>query len=97
MADHYAVTKHLRDFRSADLMELGGALGLYYPHLRNMNPLMEEMVAAWLNKEDNVFSVSGDPSWTSLTKALRNTNHLGTAKKIEEGTHSASPNIIEHL
>ena len=82
MADHYAVTKHLRQLSNLDLIGVGGALGLYYPHLRKMNPLLEELVAAWLNREDNV---SGDPSWASLIKALRDINQPGIAQKIEEG------------
>ena len=85
MADHYAVTKHLRDFGNDELIGVGGALGLYYPHLRRMNPLLEEMVAAWLNREDNVLSASGDPSWASLIKALQDINQPGIAKKIAEG------------
>ena len=85
MADHYIVTKHLRDLSNdSDLIGLGGALGLYYPDLRRMNPLLEELVAAWL-RQDNVMSASGDPSWASLIKALQETNHPGIAKKIEEG------------
>ena len=64
---------------------MGGALGLYYPHLRKMSPLLEELVAAWLNREDNVLSASGDPSWTSLIKALRDIDQPGIAQKIEEG------------
>ena len=70
MTDHYAVTRHLRDLSNEDLIGVGGALGLYYPHLRKMSPLLEELVAAWLNREDNVLSASGEPSWASLIKAL---------------------------
>ena len=82
MADHYAITRHLRDLSKEDLIGVGGALGLYYPHLRKMSPLLEELVAAWLNREDNVLSASGAPSWTSLIKALRDINQSGTAQKI---------------
>ncbi len=82
MADHFTVTRHLRDLSNEDLIGVGEALGLYYPHLRKMNPLLEELVAAWLNREDNVQSASGDPSWASLSKALRDIGQSGTADKI---------------
>ena len=85
MADHYTVAKQLRDLSKEDLIGAGGALGLYYPHLRRMSPLLDEMVAAWLNREDNVLTASGEPSWASLIKALQDTNQPGIAKKIAEG------------
>ena len=85
MADHYAITKHLRDLSNEELIGVGGALGLLYPHLRRMSPFLEEMVAAWLNREDNVLSASGEPSWASLIKALQDIDQPGIAKKIAEG------------
>ena len=46
MADHYPITRHLRDLSNEELMDLGGALGLRYSHLRNMSrPLLNDMVA----------------------------------------------------
>ena len=85
MADHYTVTRHLRNLGNDELIRVGEALGLYYPHLRRMSPLLEEMVAAWLNREDNVLSASGDPSWSSLIKALRDINQPGIAGTISKG------------
>ena len=85
MADHYTVTRHLRNLSKEDLIGVGGALGLYYPHLRKMSPLLEELVAAWLNKEDNVQSASGDPSWSSLIKALQDIHQPGIAMTISSG------------
>ena len=85
MADHYSVTKQLKDLSSEELIGVGGALGLYYPNLRRMNPLLEEMVAAWLNRKDNVLSCSGDPSWVSLVKVLQDLCHPGIAKTISDG------------
>ena len=76
-------------------IDLGGALGLYYPHLRKMSPLLKEMVAAWLNREDNVLSASGDPSWASLIKALQDINQAGIAKKIAEGMELDVCNVIQ--
>lgn len=85
MTDHCTVTRCLKDLSSEDLIGVGTALGLYYPHLRKMNNLLEEIVTAWLNREDNVQSASGAPRWASLIKALRNINLPEIAQKIEEG------------
>ena len=86
MADHYAITKHLAPLLSEDLIELGLALGLYYPRLHNMSrSLLNEMVAAWLNREDSVLSATGEPSWASLVQALTDIHQPGIAKDISEG------------
>ena len=95
MADHFAVTEHLRDLcNESDLIRLGGALGLYYPHLRRMNPFLEELVAAWLNRRDNVLSASGDPTWVSLIKALQDIDQPGIAQKIEQGMYAAGGYLL---
>ena len=83
--DHFAVTRHLTNLGNAELMTLGGALGLHYPHLQRMAPLMNELVAAWLKSEDSVVAVSGPPSWASLTQALRIIGQNGIATNIETG------------
>ena len=85
VAAHYKITKHLGDLSNDELIKVGEALGLDYPHLRRMNPLLGEMVAAWLNREDNVLSVSGNPTWASLIKALQDINQPGVAETISEG------------
>ena len=83
MKDHFPVTKCLEDFSNDELMSLGTALGLRYTKVRNMRcPLLGEMVAAWLNGEDEVLSVTGAPSWDSLSKALKKINQPGIADKI---------------
>ena len=90
MADHYSVTKHLKDLSNEELMDLGGALGLHYSSLRSMSqPLLNEMVAAWLNGKDNVLSSTySDRSWSSLSQALQDINQPGIAQKIVEGNGS---------
>ena len=44
----------------------------------------DDMVAAWLQKEDQVLK-QGVPSWKTLVKALRNprVNQTGVAERIE--------------
>ena len=85
MADHYAVCILLKDLSKEDIIELGEALGLYYPHLRKMERLLKDMVAAWLNREDHVLLATGDPSWASLIQALRDIDQPGIAQRIAEG------------
>ena len=61
-----------------DWIDLGLALGLHYPTLQKIdnekrgkvNSCMREMLAAWLQKQDNVSQV-GAPSWSVLQTALR--------------------------
>ena len=65
-------------------MNLGGALGLSYPKMKKMEPLCEDMVAAWLNKEDNVSKKSGEPSWESLKEALKKIGQTGLADTITD-------------
>ncbi len=87
MAHHFAITKCLCDLGNEELMALGGALGLYYPHMKRMSPssFMGDMLAAWLNKEDNVMAASGDPSRASLIKALKCIEKHGIAQEISQG------------
>ena len=63
---------------------VGGALGLAYDTLDKMKNLPEEMVAAWLLKQDYVMTSSGEPTWRSLVKALRRVGQEGVAREIEE-------------
>ena len=62
---------------------MGGALGLAYDNLDKMKNLPEEMVAAWLRREDFVMSMSGEPTWRTLVEALRKVGQEGTARDIE--------------
>ena len=84
MKDHFEVTKFLKNLDKNDLMNLGGALGLSYPKLKEMEPLRGDMVAAWLNKEDFVSEQSGEPSWESLKAALKKIGQTGLADTIND-------------
>ena len=86
MDDHFQVVQSLETLSKRDLLKLGGALGLSYPKLRKMDPLLEELVCAWLNKEDNVLKQSGEPSWRCLKSALREIGQEGVAASITQGT-----------
>ena len=60
---------------------MGGALGLAYDIIEKMKELPEDMVAAWLRKEDYVRE---EPTWNSLVKALKSVGQAGIAQKIME-------------
>ena len=85
--DHLEVTDYLLDFGQTDIHNLGLALGLYHPHLKSMSNSLtfrDDMIAAWLQKEDQVLK-RGVPTWETLVKALRNprVNQTGVADRIE--------------
>ena len=62
---------------------MGGALGLAYDVLEKMRSYPDDMVAAWLRKEDYVIRMSGEPTWRTLVDALRKVGQEGTARDIE--------------
>ena len=55
-----------------------------YSKLRKMTKYPDDMVAAWLRREDFVRSMSGEPTWRTLVEALRKVGQEGTARDIEE-------------
>ena len=87
MDDHFKIIEFLENLNNEELTKLGGALGLSHPKLKRMTSVCGDMVAAWLNKDDNVSKMSGEPSWESLRTALKRTGHTGLADKITQGTY----------
>ena len=65
----------------SQIQNVGRALGLINTY--KMKNLPEEMVAAWLRREDVVMSMSGEPTWRSLIQALRKVGQEETASAIE--------------
>lgn len=63
------------------MLSLGGALGLAFNALKKMKVLPDDMVAAWLRKEDYV---QEDPTWRGLIEALKVVGQRGIAESIEE-------------
>ena len=80
--DHFDVTNYLGELDINQIRSLGGALGLLYPNLKKMESPLEDMVEAWLRKDDNVLTRSGPPTWKSLVKALKDIGNNGIAEKI---------------
>ena len=70
------------------IRRVGGALGLTYDVLEKMKALPDDMVAAWLRREDFVVNMSGEPTWRTLVEALRKVGQEGTARDIIEKEES---------
>ena len=87
IADLFEVHTFLRQV--VNWMNLGLALGLFYPTLQKIegqqhhvvDDCMREMLAAWLQQQDNV-SQHGIPSWTVLQTALRKIGENELANEI---------------
>jgi len=87
LEDHFEVTEYLLDLKEADIHHLGLTLGLHYDRLKSMSgskTFLDDMIAAWLKKEDQVLK-RGVPTWKTLVKALRHrrVNQTEVADRIE--------------
>ena len=86
--DNYAeVVEYLRKMGESKIRLLGNILGLDIFKLDKMKTLPDEMVKAWLTKQDKVKEKCGDPlTWGVLVKALRNPTigQTGIADDIEK-------------
>ena len=89
MSDLHDVCQSLNNLVSPDVRRLGLVLGLLYPTLEPMMSL-DQMVAAWLNRQDDVLSRSGEPTWSRLADALREIGQTGLAEDIKRKSHSRS-------
>ena len=93
----------LKNLDTEKLRDLGGALGLSYPNLKRMNAILDDMSAAWLNKEDNVLEKSGEPTWNRLVEALEKIGQMGVAEEIRnkkccsDTGREASRNSKKHI
>ena len=79
------------------LIRLGTALGLKYPHLQRMQTLPDDMVFAWLNMEDEVMDTCGIPTWSSLIKALEDTDQKGVVSRIRKGKFGPPYCVDDHV
>ena len=86
--DLFEVQKHLQTV--VRWKKLGLALGLIYPTLQKIekeqhekvDDCMMEMLAAWLQRQDNV-SKKGVPSWSVLKTALLEIGEAQLADEID--------------
>ena len=61
-----------------------------------MTSFPDEVVAAWLNRQDNVLKHSGEPTWSTLEEALRKIGQTGLAEDIS-GKHEAINDVTSHV
>ncbi len=47
-----------------------------------MTNILDDMTAAWLNKEDDILDKSGEPTWSRLVEALEKIGQKGVAEDI---------------
>ena len=62
-SDHFKVAQYLQNLDEDHVSTVGGALGLSYSKLRKMTKYPDDMVAAWLRREDFVMNMSGKPTY----------------------------------
>ena len=82
--DHFDVAQYLSELDIGQIRKLGLALGLHYSNLKNMKSPLDDMVEAWLRKDDSVLKRSGPPSWKSLVTALEAISSTGIAEKVRK-------------
>lgn len=83
MKDLKNVTTYLHDLSEHHCISLGEALGLNYPNLCRMNHYPQDVVAAWLRQEDDVYSTCL-PTWRNLARALNKIDQNGIATKVRD-------------
>ena len=81
---HYEICRLLEDLSDEVLIKLGGQLGISNSELQRMSNFPREMVAAWLNRQDDILSCSGEPTWNVLIIALEQIRQNGIAKDVRE-------------
>ena len=84
MKYHYEISRYLMDLDNQQIVQVGLALGMNYAKLKKMRSLPDDMVAAWLRREDDVLEVSGVPTWKGLTGALKDVGQNGIAIKVQQ-------------
>ena len=81
MTDLDEVIAYLGDLNIDHYLSLGGAFGLHYPKVKRMRRYPEDVVEAWLRREDNVLSKCL-PTWRNLTVALKKIDQTGIADAV---------------
>ena len=89
---HSQITQYLTSLKKEELVHVGLRLGLHYLTLKKMSPesLLNDMVNAWLRRDDDVIEGSGEPSWESLSKAREDCGHKGIASDVKKKGIDAS-------
>ena len=88
-SDILKITRYLHLLDKSCFLRLGMCLGLEYSSVKDLldsKTYREDVIAAWLRRQDNVDKKSGVPTWRTLVKALRNpqVKQEGIAGDIEK-------------
>ena len=82
------ILPYVKNIGDEDLRRLGLALGLLYPTLKRMRNLPEDLISAWLNREENVLQESGEPTFESLAVAMEGIGQNGMAVDVRNQKHA---------
>ena len=82
MTDLDEVIAYLGDLNIDHCLSLGGAFGLRNPKIKRMRRYPDDVVEAWLRKEDNVLNKC-PPTWRNLTAALEKIGQCGIADVVK--------------
>ena len=55
--------------------------------------MLDDVSAAWLNREDQVLEKSGEPTWSRLVDALEKIGQRGIAEDIRNNKSCGKPDI----
>lgn len=83
--DHNRIEHILKDLNNQQLLSLATELGLCYNNYRRKEEhLLGDIVAGWLNKDDNITKT---PCWQVLRQALKKCGHKGLSEKIKKSEY----------
>ena len=75
----------MKTLRSENLLALGITLGLSYTTILRMgsgDDFLDQIVAAWLKRQDDVLKYSGEPTWQVLANKLEKLGHTEIATSV---------------
>ena len=107
-SDIFEICGYLHGLDKRSIFSLGLCLGLNYAKVEDMlqSPTyQEDIIAAWIQRQDQVLQKSGAPTWQTLVKALKNpqvgqggiANDISKAKNIHTSFSTESGTCIHFL
>ena len=97
--DYHEVCQSLRNLRRrGDLIALGMMLGLSSQTVLGMgngDDFLSQIIASWLNRQDNVLSQSGEPTWSVLADKLEEIGCSDIATDIRRDHDGSQPKSCE--
>jgi len=96
-SDIFEITEYLHPINKAQILRIGLCLGLSHTKLRDTmesQTYREDMIAAWLRREDDVQQKTGIPTWRVLVMALNKQGQNGIASKISKAKNIMDSNAL---